>query len=58
MATLQFCSELDEVWPEMHALLTLTERHWYICKHPRQDPFQQPPLLNKDSYSTVYIVTL
>jgi len=28
MATLQFCSELDEVWPEMHALLTLTERHW------------------------------
>jgi len=27
MATLQFCRELDKVWPEMHALLALTERH-------------------------------
>jgi len=26
MATLQFCSQLDKVWPEMHALLALTER--------------------------------
>jgi len=27
MATLQFCSQLGNVWPEMHALLALTEQH-------------------------------
>jgi len=27
MAIIQFCIELDNVWPEMHALLALAERH-------------------------------
>jgi len=26
--TLQFCIELDKVWPGGHALLVLTTHHW------------------------------
>jgi len=47
MATLQFCSELDKVWSEMHACWPWQNAIdtfvfcWYICiLHPRQDPCQ------------------
>jgi len=28
MASLQFRSHLDKVWPEMHVLVALAGRHW------------------------------
>jgi len=49
MAALQFCSELDKVWPEMHSLLAFID-----LQAPLAKSIPTPPLYKQRSFFCIW----